>query len=433
MKDLLPSLPSDLLEGARYAARVLQDAGFRTWIVGGAVRDLARGITPKDVDLVSAAPPEVVEELFPRTVPVGKAFGIMLVLHGETSMEVATFRGEGTYSDGRHPDHVSYGATLEEDSSRRDFTCNAIYLDPITGEVRDPVGGLRDLASGYLRPVGDARARFSEDGLRILRLARFRADLNAQIDPTTLEGARLSVEALEGVSPERILDELQRMLEGADAPLAMETLDSVRALSHVLPGMTDADQDARTGVLRALAALNDPPRTGPGLAVLLAGSGRAAELDIDASLEQLDRLRPSRALRKEVAGILGLQPQLEGLSGPGASRSGRILALRNLPWAQAVDVWLARAHAWEPSGSKVTAMEELRRWMHAIAPAELRPEPLLKPAHLDRMAVPRGPRWGELLALAERDQLDGLLQSTDQVEAWLRNQIPPDGGSQVGG
>ena len=426
-------MPPNLLEGARHVARVLQEAGFRTWIVGGAVRDLARGITPKDVDLVSAAPPEIVEELFPRTVPVGKAFGIMLVIHGETTMEVATFRGEGAYSDGRHPDQVSYGATLEEDAARRDFTCNAIYLDPISGELRDPSGGLHDLSSGRLRPVGDARARFSEDGLRILRLARFRANLNAQVDPSTLDGARKSRAALEGVSPERVLEELQRMLDGARALLALETLDSVGALSSVLSGATGAIADDHAGALRAIAALQDPPGVGPGLAVLLAGSGTGADLDIGSTLDRLDRLRPSRATRKEIEGILALQPHLRDLSDPRTSRSRRILALRDLPWAAAMDVWLARAHAWGSSGSEVLAIEQLRDWMHGIEPGELRPDPLLKPSHLDQLAVPRGPRWGELLALAERDQLDGRLQNPEQVEAWLRDQTSPDGGHQVGG
>ncbi|MFT7541348.1 MAG: tRNA nucleotidyltransferase/poly(A) polymerase, partial [Gammaproteobacteria bacterium] len=198
-------------EAAQFAARTLQEHGFRAWIVGGGVRDLALGITPKDIDLATDALPGQVEEIFDRTIPVGKAFGTIVALIEvggaepvTMQLEVTTLRRDGDYSDGRRPDVVLYGTSMDEDAQRRDFTCNALYLDPLTDEISDVVGGLGDLENGVLRTVGDPVGRFREDGLRLLRMARFAAAYGLEIEGDTWAGARDSLDALVGISRERV-------------------------------------------------------------------------------------------------------------------------------------------------------------------------------------------------------------------------------------
>src|SRR5437867_2007197 len=183
-------LPLELARAARTVAGVLGTAGHRTWLVGGAVRDLALGIEPKDADLASAARPEEIEALFPSTHAVGRAFGTVVVRCGTADLQVTTFRAEAGYDDARRPSHVRFGTTLVEDAARRDFTCNALYLDPLNDEFIDPTGGLADLAARRLRCVGDPVQRFAEDGLRLLRLARLAAEHGLAIDQATHAGAR---------------------------------------------------------------------------------------------------------------------------------------------------------------------------------------------------------------------------------------------------
>ena len=168
LRPALERLPVELAGAARACAETLTAAGQRAWIVGGAVRDLALGRTPKDVDLATAAVPEELERLFPRSHAVGRAFGTVVVhTVGEIDVEITTFRREADYADGRRPNTVSFGTSLEEDAQRRDFTCNALYLCALDGEFRDPTGGLDDLRAGVLRCVGDPARRFAEDAPQI--------------------------------------------------------------------------------------------------------------------------------------------------------------------------------------------------------------------------------------------------------------------------
>ena len=188
----LTDLPEGLLNAVRTVAARLSDAGHRSWLVGGAVRDLAMGRVPGDADMATDATPDEVEECFPSTVPLGKRFGTVLVNAGGQGVEVTTLRAEDGYSDGRRPDQVVFGTSVLEDASRRDFTVNAMYLDAISGEFLDPVRGMDSLLAGQLSAVGDAAARFQEDGLRILRLARFSASLRLAPCADTQSGARSS-------------------------------------------------------------------------------------------------------------------------------------------------------------------------------------------------------------------------------------------------
>lgn len=202
--------PSDR-EDALAVVRRLRGAGHVAYFAGGCVRDALLGLTPKDYDVATDAPPTRVRELFSRTQAVGAAFGVILVRQGRSQIEVATFRSEGKYLDGRRPENVTF-TTAEEDARRRDFTINGLFYDPIEERVIDHVGGQEDLKAKRLRAIGDANQRFEEDHLRLLRAIRFAARFDLEIEDGTWSAIGSHMERLARISPERIADELRAML-----------------------------------------------------------------------------------------------------------------------------------------------------------------------------------------------------------------------------
>src|SRR3954469_23233625 len=208
--------PPSLREDAEAVLRRLREAGHVAYFAGGCVRDLLLGLEPKDWDVATDAPPQRVRELFSKTEAVGAAFGVILVRHGKSVVEVATFRSEGNYLDGRRPSEVRF-TTAEEDARRRDFTINGLFLDPLAGgppaeQVIDYVGGREDLRRGVLRAIGDPERRFAEDYLRLLRAVRFAARLGFPIPPATAAAVRRHAPRLAQIAPERVGDELRVML-----------------------------------------------------------------------------------------------------------------------------------------------------------------------------------------------------------------------------
>lgn len=239
-------------------ARRLEEAGYETWCVGGAIRDNLLGIPNTDFDLATAAPPQVVRKLFRRTVPVGIEHGTVAVLDRENRPhEVTTFRRD-VVTDGRHA-VVEFGASLDEDLARRDFTVNAVAYHPLRKEWRDPFGGREDLRAGILRAVGDPDQRFREDYLRILRLLRFAGRFAFEIDPGTWEAARRNVEGLRLLSAERVRDEWFKGLEGAVRPSELVRLwRDVGAVGIWLP---EADDPSRDEVLDRFPIRDPVPMT----------------------------------------------------------------------------------------------------------------------------------------------------------------------------
>jgi len=196
----------------------LRSHGHGAWIVGGCVRDLLRGVPVADWDIATSATPRDVQRLFRRTIPTGIQHGTVTVLEQGEAYEVTTLRGEGTYSDGRRPDQVVFVSAIEEDLGRRDFTVNAIAFDPVSGTTIDPWGGTEDLAKHRLRAVRDPMERFAEDGLRVLRAARFVATLDMELDPETEAAIRPNLEVFGKVSRERVLAEWEKACAKARQP-----------------------------------------------------------------------------------------------------------------------------------------------------------------------------------------------------------------------
>lgn len=206
----IPAKCSDRAD-ATAVLRRLRDAGHLAYFAGGCVRDLLLGREPKDWDVATDAPPSRVREIFPRTQAVGAAFGVILVRQGKSQVEVATFRSDGRYIDGRHPQAVTF-TNPQEDAQRRDFTINGLFLDPLNDLVIDYVGGQDDLRAKVIRAIGDPRHRFDEDYLRMLRAVRFAARLDFEIEPATALAIESHAPLLTRISPERIADELRVML-----------------------------------------------------------------------------------------------------------------------------------------------------------------------------------------------------------------------------
>lgn len=219
--------------------RRLQDTGHQAVLAGGCVRDMLRNAPPHDWDIATSARPEEVEALFPKTIPVGKQFGIILVIGDSgTPYDVATFRKESGYTDGRHPDSVSF-AEMIEDVRRRDFTVNALLYDPVVDRLLDFVDGVADLKAGVLRTVGDPETRFSEDRLRMLRAPRFAANLHLQIAPETWSALKKCAHTLlPAVSQERIRDEVEKMLTHGASRNAFQMLQELGLLEVILPELS---------------------------------------------------------------------------------------------------------------------------------------------------------------------------------------------------
>lgn len=205
----------------RQCVKTLTDAGFEAYPVGGCVRDSLLGRTPDDWDITTSALPQQVQRLFPKTIPTGIAHGTITVLLENTPLEVTTFRGESTYSDGRHPDFVTFDVSLEADLARRDFTINAMALSG-DGSLIDPFGGQKDLSNRLIRTVGDAKTRFTEDALRMFRAIRFAAQLGFRLDPKILSSIQELAPRAELLAKERIKVEVEKTLLSDHPDLAAQ-------------------------------------------------------------------------------------------------------------------------------------------------------------------------------------------------------------------
>lgn len=436
----MQELSADLAKAARAIATRVQATGHRAWIVGGAVRDLCLARAPVEIDMASAATPEEIQRIFDRTIPVGREFGTVIVQVEGVDVQHTTFRSEAGYSDARHPDEVRFGTSVEDDASRRDFTCNALYLDPLDDTFLDPEGGLDDLRSRALACVGDPRARFEEDGLRLLRMARFAAGLDLTPRPEVLEAARASRDALRGVSVERVSVELERMLALRAASMAIGILSDSALLDRCIPGLAslvppgvelEAWLADRAALVRAL-----PPAPGIelGLAALVGPApneirGGLRTESRAASAAVVESLRPSRALRRAIADTWDVFEALISRAPGLSARSARVRLMRRDGFGRG----LALARAWTVLARGSTSeLDALAAERERASASELHPDPLVGSADIAALGVRPGSAWSEILVDAERRQLDGELATRESALAWLAQRVrllPQDGGN----
>ena len=367
--------------------RRLGEAGHRSWLVGGVVRDLLLSRVrhdPSEFDLATPATPDQVQRLFKKVIPTGIEHGTVTVLEAGARVEVTTFRGEAEYLDGRRPSRVTFHGDLEADLARRDFTMNAMAWDPLAGELRDPFGGQGDLSRGRIRAVGDARERFAEDGLRPLRAARFVSQLGFALAPATRQAIPAALSVVSQVSRERVAEELSRLLVGAHAADGLETLAVTGLLPVILPRL-GAMPAARIRHALAVASEPFPPCAPKGAGGdrdrcrLLRLAALLHVLPAEEALQSVVELRLPNRLATAVVALSGARRGLDegpppALSGDGAavrrflSASGRELAPLLL------DLWAADARHQGPRTARRIA--EVKR-MRVRVSAELRRDPPL--------------------------------------------------------
>ena len=415
------SFPEEVL----HVLRRLGAAGYRSWLVGGAVRDLLlhRGRDANDFDVATPALPEQVAALFPKVIPTGIEHGTVTVLVSGEPIEVTTFRGEGAYTDGRRPESVTFHEDLEADLARRDFTMNALALDPLAGEFRDPFGGEADLRRRLVRAVGDPVARFGEDGLRPMRAVRFAAQLGYDLDPATQAAIPGALPVVRKVSRERVADELTRLVIAPDAPRGVQLMRSTGLLGIVLPALAARPAQEVEHAISVLAAT--PAEPALRLAGLLHGLA-AGEVG-----RTLLELRLSRRVSDETAALVRAH----------ACRLATGRALPSTPadvrrWlsdagperaASLVDLSRAEAAALSPAEASA-ARREVEDLEEAIARIRRDRDPLTtQDLALDGRAVMRvlgagpGPHVGEALRhLLERVLEDPGENREEQLSSALR-------------
>ncbi len=281
--------------------RTLQGAGYSAYFVGGSIRDVLLGKPAKDWDVATNARAEQVLQLFRRVVPTGLKHGTVTVVSRKLHVEVTTFRGEGAYADGRHPDQVFFLDRIEDDLARRDFTVNAMAFDPLAGSFVDPFGGQRDLAARLIRCVGEPAARFGEDGLRTLRAVRFAAVLEFDIDPATEAAIGQRLEVFAKVSAERVRDELSKLLAARQAGRGLLLLARTGLLERALPEV--AALQSISGALERTARRVDfsPAALDSRLAALL------HDLSPEAVASSLERLRLPNKTVERIALLVDLR------------------------------------------------------------------------------------------------------------------------------
>ncbi len=406
---------------ATHTVQQLRQAGHEAYWAGGCVRDLLRGIPPGDYDVATSASPDRVRDLFgrKRTLAVGEAFGVIIVLppQGLEPVEVATFRTEGPYQDGRRPDSVVY-ATAREDAQRRDFTINGMFYDPVERRVLDYVDGQADLAAGIVRAIGDPHARMQEDKLRLLRAVRFAAVLGFELDRVTEEAVAAMAAELSVVSVERIAQELRKMLVHPNRRRAIELCRRTGLLEVIVPGWNqcDAEPDA---TLRTLHRLQRPT-VGLALAVLLQSFPNPAvnsRKSVPAPDTVRGHCRRLKLSNEEVDSCLWLHEHHHDLSRAGSMSDADLKRLLAHPLSAELLNWF-EAEA-DGQDSKAASLQQLKQRAAVWTAAELDPPPLITGQDLLARGLQPGPRLKELLDAVRTAQLNGHVTTLPEAHELL--------------
>ena len=434
---------------ARAIVLRLQSAGFRAYWVGGCVRDFVLGRRPVDYDIATSAVPDQVEKIFSHTIPVGKKFGIVIVVEGEHQFQVATFRAEGEYLDGRRPSQVSFG-DAQADARRRDFTVNGLYYDPVTEQLHDWVGGRADLHAKVIRTIGAPAERFAEDHLRLLRAVRLAAQLDFQIESETFAAIKQNAVSIREISAERIREELSRLFRAPYAGRGLQLLRQSGLLEQVLPEIAATITCAQSPdfhpegtvfnhlvlMLEQLRADADPSLP---WAVLLHDVAKPVTASIDSETgrihfyehervgadmarEILERLKFPRKQSDEIVQTVRYHMQFKDALEMRKATLRRLLLRSTFPLE-------LELHRLDCLGSHrrldvydflVEQSKQLQDQPH------IRP-PLITGDELIAMGMKPGPRLGALLAEIRDKQLQDELKTRDEARLWASERIKAGG------
>ena len=429
---------------AERVCRTLREAGHQAYFVGGCVRDILLEREPADYDVATDATPDRVQQLFPHSLAVGAQFGVIVVAENSASgdslqVEVATFRSDIGYSDGRHPDRVVYASSPQEDVKRRDFTINALLLDPETNEIFDFVGGRDDLRAGIIRAIGNAEDRFREDKLRMVRAVRFAARFRYAIEEATFAAIVKLAPEIHQVSAERIRDELTKLLTEGEARRGFELLDETRLLPELLPeiarmkGVEQPPQFHPEGdvwIHTLLMIEKLPPNCPPTLAwgVLLhdvgkpptfkppSGSGdrirfnEHAEVGTRMAEDICRRLRFSNEDTEQIAALVANHMRFKDVLQMKPATLKRFVRLDRFE----EHMKLHRLDCLSSNGN-LDNYEFMRRFLDETPPEAVRPPRLLTGDDLVRLGYRPGPTFKAILEALEEAQLNGTLQTREEA------------------
>ena len=439
------NLTSEKAREAARLVRVLRDHGHSAHLVGGCVRDLLLGREPADYDVATSASPDEVMSVFPRTYAVGAQFGVVLVpvlndredgSRDNYAIEVATYRSDGAYSDGRHPDRVQFSSEARLDVQRRDFTINGLLLDPITREVLDFVGGQADLQRGVIRAIGAPELRFSEDKLRMLRAVRFAARFGYQIEANTFAAIRELASQIHQVSRERIRDEILKMLTEGHARRAFELLDETGLLIQVLPeakkmqGVQQPPQfhpegDVWIHTLMLLEGLPAGVSKTLALGVLLHDVGKPptfrvapdrirfdnhAEVGTRMAEEICRRFHLSNEETHQVCSLVANHMRFGDVMKMKESTLKRFFRLPRFE----EHLELHRLDCLS-SHRDLSLYDFARGKFNTLRAQQIRPDPLITGDDLIAAGYPAGPKFKELLTAVEDAQLEGAITTRDEA------------------
>ena len=428
--------------------RALRDAQHEAYLVGGCVRDLLLGREPKDYDVATNATPDAVQRLFPRTVPVGAQFGVILVLQGEHPYEVATFRTDEGSRDGRHPERVIF-STAQDDAQRRDFTINGLLWDPMARQVFDFVGGQADLTARVVRAIGDPVRRFAEDKLRILRAVRFAATLDFTIEPATWEAVVAHAREIEVVSQERIREELVKLFTGPHRGQGLELLRASGLLALLLP-----EVEAMRGVqqppefhpegdvyvhTQLLLDLLEAPTPTLAVAALLHDVGKPPTFRIrerirfdghdkvGAEMAQVIcmRLRFSNAETERIVAAVANHMRFKDVQRMRVATLKRMLRQPNFQ----EELALHRADCLASHGQLENWIFLQQRMEEFSAPEALKPPPLVTGRDLLAAGYAEGPVIGQILRVVEEQQLEGVISTQAEALTLVRKEFLLPGGA----
>ncbi|HKD81337.1 MAG TPA: CCA tRNA nucleotidyltransferase [Candidatus Angelobacter sp.] len=437
-------LSSDKAREATRIALALRAQGHSAYLVGGCVRDLLLNRDPADFDVATSATPQQVMQLFPQTYAVGAQFGVVLIpalrevdgARANFATEVATFRSDGAYSDGRHPDEVRFSKDVRLDLQRRDFTINGLLLDPDTKEILDYVGGQADIQSGTVRTIGEAYHRFAEDKLRMLRAVRFAARFGYTIDARTFSAIRELAPQIHQVSHERVRDEILKMLTEGQARRAFELLDETTLLEQVLPeikkmqGVAQPPQyhpegDVWVHTLLLLEGLPAGVSKTLALGALLHDVGKPptfriapdrirfdqhAEVGTKMAEEICHRFRMSNEETEQVMSLVANHMRFGSIAHMKESTLKRFFRLPN--FEEHIEL-----HRLDCSSSHrdLSLYEFAKQRFHSMPQEQIRPQPLISGGDLIAAGYPPGPVFKELLTAVEDAQLEGSITTKEEA------------------
>ncbi|MEW6355884.1 MAG: CCA tRNA nucleotidyltransferase [Planctomycetota bacterium] len=418
--------------------RKLQRRGYQAYFVGGGVRDMIRGEPPTDIDVATDATPDDVKSLFKPSKLVGAHFGVVIVVEDGVQIEVATFRADGDYVDGRRPETVTF-TDAEGDVRRRDFTINALLYDPVADKLIDLVGGRADIEARLVRAIGDPRDRFAEDHLRLLRAVRFAARLGFDIEPETAAAIRDLAEKIKIVSAERIAEEMKKILVSDGRERGIRLMEELGLLRHILPEVSDMvgvaqppnlhpEGDLFQHVLLMLSHLKDPS---PELAwgVLLHDIGKPRTIVVEDRIRYpgheavgaelasdiCRRLKMSNESRDCIVYLVKRHMCFKDVENMRLSTLKRLLAHPAFP--ELLELHRVDALA---SGGDLTSYNFCVRKRAELGEERVKPPPLIDGHDLIALGLKQGPMFSKILSNIEEEQLDEKLTTRDEALARAR-------------